>query len=164
MYLLIRVLMVGTFMVWTTSNLWATCGWTISCGRMSARLLDFDSWYWYATFAVSGSGTMQYKAKSRVPRCPKDPVWTNSSHGTPPLSCTVLDKCLLVCLHSQMCTCSSYTAIALTDFSCTSLIYCDMHTRAFMSGLCYCGSLVQEGQALRTPGGWGTQNFYTLSP
>jgi hypothetical protein len=139
---------IRTFMLWITSNLWATWGWTISCSRMmSVRLLDISSWSWYATSEVSDSATMQYEARSGVPHCASDPVWTNSPHGAPPLSCalscphssyspdncTVLNKCLLACLPSQMCSCSIYTATAapLTACGCTSLIYCDMHIQNF---------------------------------
>jgi hypothetical protein len=139
MYLLMYVLNVRTFLVWITSNLWVTWGWTISCSRtMSVKLMDIRSWSWYATFEVSDSDTMQYEARSRVPQRPSDPVWKNSPHSAPPLSsalccsytsyspgkCTVLDKCLLVYLQSQMCSCSIYTATAtpLTDCGCTCLI------------------------------------------
>jgi hypothetical protein len=74
------------------------------------KLTDISSWSWYATFEVSDSDTTHYEARSGVPHCPSDPVWTNSPHSAPPLSsavccshtsyspdnCTLLDKCLLV--------------------------------------------------------------------
>jgi len=138
-YLLMEVLNVRTFTVWITSNLWATWGWTISCSRMmSAKLTDISSWSWYATFGVSDSDATQHETRSGVPHCPSDPVWTNPPLGAPPLSsalccshtsyspenCTVLDKCLLLYLQRQICSCSIYTATAapLTDCGCTCLV------------------------------------------
>jgi len=52
---------------------------------MSVKLMDISSWLWYTNFEVSDSDTMQYEARSRVPHCLSDPVWTNSPHGAPPL-------------------------------------------------------------------------------